>query len=486
MIGSTRRFNTIVSLTLGLAAALSVSGSASAQSGDDSSYIAVVKGNDVYVRCGAAESYYPFAKLNDGDLVKVTGEKYDWVRVVAIGPAFKSSFGYIKYAKDDTSRFRLSPDGHSGTTLGKIDIIAPNLDAKSSPKDSWKSIMRLDADQTLRVMKAEQTDKDMILTVALPETSQGWINKAYQDRASAEQMTQWTAMLKNSDATAKATAKSTPSTAMPEKTKTARTNDSKGASASGTSPTTPTQASTVTPTGDVEMGDATSPSNAPSEAPKRISPPERKQPSLDDLEAAYKILQREPAETAEVNPLRNLYLELAKRSAGDERVVRYATGRADQLQIWADLQKKRAELNAIRNRTTASAKETAAVQEAMERGTQYTAVGLVAASTIYDGKRLPKLLRLQDASTGRTIAYLQPDEKNDVIKLVSNLVGIVGEKTFDESLRLNIITPTRMDVLTPEGMRQASSATPKSDSDSTPEKPAAADQPKHVAVDPEK
>src|SRR4051812_37415962 len=113
MIGSTRRFNTLVSLTLVLGA-LSLGGSAAAQAGDDG-YIAVVKGNDVYVRCGAAESYYPFAKLNDGDMVKVTGEKYDWVRVVAIGPAFKNSFGYIKYAKDDTSRFRLAPDGHSGT-----------------------------------------------------------------------------------------------------------------------------------------------------------------------------------------------------------------------------------------------------------------------------------------------------------------------------------------------------------------------------------
>src|SRR5438105_1139398 len=40
---------------------------------EETSHIAVVKGGDVYIRCGAAESYYPFSKVNAGDMVKVMG-----------------------------------------------------------------------------------------------------------------------------------------------------------------------------------------------------------------------------------------------------------------------------------------------------------------------------------------------------------------------------------------------------------------------------
>jgi hypothetical protein len=78
------------------------------------------------------------------------------------------------------------------------------------------------------------------------------------------------------------------------------------------------------------------------------------------------------------------------------------------------------------------------------------AVGRVAASTIYDGESLPKLLRLQDASTGRTVAYLHLDEQYEAANLIGNLVGIVGERHYDGGLRLNIVTPKRIDLLLPE------------------------------------
>jgi hypothetical protein len=90
---------------------------------------------------------------------------------------------------------------------------------------------------------------------------------------------------------------------------------------------------------------------------------------------------------------------------------------------------------------------------------------------------LPKLLRLQDASTGRTIAYLQPDEKERCGQEWSaTWSASSARRTFDESLRLNIITPSRMDVLTPDGVRQAT-ASQKPDADTTPEKPATTSSP---------
>jgi len=447
-------------------------------SNEEASYIAVVKGTDVYVRCGAAESYYPFAKVNDGDLVKVIGEKYDWMRVVTAGPAFHSGFGYIKSAKGDASRFRLSADGKTGVTLGKTDIVAPNLDAKSSPKDSWKSIVRLEADQTLQVIKTEDTDKDTIVTVALPNSAQGWISKAYLERATEAQTSQWNSMLsqKNPDeaagkspghgsmAKANSEEQGKPRPVKQQPTATPKqTAEKPGAAKPATEAPAPTSGNdnidpatgeTYTPETDPDSSAQASTENV-AKPTATSKPSEPKKPTFDDLESAFKLLQKEPVETAEVGPLRAMYLDLASRNSGDQRMAHRAGGRAEQLQIWADIQKKRGELDAVRARAKMSAAETEAVRKALESSADYTAVGRVATSTIYDGKRLPKLLRLQDPASGRTVAYLQPDEQYELINLIGNLVGIVGDKTFDESMRLNIIAPHRIDVLTPESREAA-------------------------------
>ncbi len=428
----------------------------------DETRIAIVKGHDVYVRCGAAESYYTFTKLNDGDTVKVTGTKYEWSRVVTAGPAFDSAFGYIKFTKGDTTRFRMAADGKSGVTLGKIDIIAPNLDSKNNPKDSWKSLVKLDADQALRVIESTDSDKETIVKVELPESATGWVSTTYLETATPEQSQKWTEMLANhakaKQEAAKAAAK--PAPAHKESSKPA-------ASSNKTETPQPAAKPDKSPTDTVPAENSTEPAFAPVSAetnepilpatdsttpasPEVKAPEPKRLPGWSDLESALKRLQREPIETAEVGPLRELYLDLAQRSVNDERTARYANGRADQLQVWADIQKKRSEVDAIRQKAKMTAEETIAVQKALERSAEYVAVGRVSASTIYDGKDLPKLLRLQDASTGRTVCYLQPDEQYEIVNLIGNLVGIVGEKNYDGALRLNIVEPKRIDLLTPE------------------------------------
>ena len=437
---------------------------ASAQTSEDVSYIGVIKGADVYVRCGAAESYYPFAKVSAGDLVKITAEKFDWARVSTLGPAFQYGFGYVKYAKGDAGRFRLAADGRSGVTLGKTDIIAPNLeskDSKSNYKDSWKAIARLEANQTLRVLETIESDRDTIHKVALPEGATGWVSKAYLEPANEAQIAQWSSSLTQKPAETKSNS--------PTKI------DQSAGSSSGVKPvTTPAKATTpaeiIAADMDESNSDSTSDSLSASEtATPEVTPPaatrpaEPKVPTLDDLESAYKLLQKEPIESAEVQPLRQLYLDLGARNPNDARIQRYSKGRAEQLQIWSDLQKKRTELQAFRDKAKMTAAEADAIHKALESSAQYVAVGRVAASTIYDGERLPKLLRLQDAATGRTIAYLKPDEKYQMVNLIGNLIGIIGDKTYDEQLRLNIINPRRVDLLTPEEDQQAASAGAKTE-----------------------
>ncbi len=171
---------------------------------------------------------------------------------------------------------------------------------------------------------------------------------------------------------------------------------------------------------------------------------------LDDLEGAYARLVAEPIVSAEVSPLRLLYLDLAKRSRESRAIARFAQTRAQQLALWAEVQRRRVELDdalKLSRRTTQSAEAARLTMEAMDR---YVATGQLDASTIYDGKRLPKLLRVRDES-GRTLAYLEPDERFDYANLLGHRVGVVGERTQDSGLQVTLIEVRRIDLLDSPG-----------------------------------
>lgn len=495
---------------LGAVAALLLAAerSATAQPSEADSYIAVVTGNDVYVRSGAGESYYPFTKVNANDLVHVVGVRAEWARVATIGPVFQDSVGFIKHPKSDTSRFRLAPDGKTGTALGRLDIVAANLEAHFSPKESWKSIVKLQPNESVRVLETIEIDDQLIHKVALPETAQGWISVAYLQRATPAQVERWNQLLKEaaSDEAAQkpasAPTRKPASTAMPTATTTTTpataTPPSQPAASSSPSTSQTAPAAPVTPgassqqpviaappaagnagaavaadedadtdDGEGEVVDIRIKANqgadlntvsADLEAKKTDGAEKAKSlPSLDDLESAWGRLRKQPLDDAEIIPLREMYLDLARRSADKPHVVRTANGRAEQLQILLDAQEKRAKLKDLRARLKVSEEETIAAREALVRSAEYTAVGRIIASTIYNGQNLPRLLRLQDLGTGRTIAYIQPDEAGEVIRHIDLVVGIVGPRRYDEVLRLNVITPQRIDVLTaqPQGPQTA-------------------------------
>ena len=76
-----------------------------------------------------------------------------------------------------------------------------------------------------------------------------------------------------------------------------------------------------------------------------------------------------------------------------------------------------------------------------------TAVGRLGASTVFDGVRRPRLYRVQDAVTGRTIAYLKPDPGFDLAAMLGQTVGVGGPKTFEDELSVNLVSPRRIDLV---------------------------------------
>jgi hypothetical protein len=77
----------------------------------------------------------------------------------------------------------------------------------------------------------------------------------------------------------------------------------------------------------------------------------------------------------------------------------------------------------------------------------YDAVGRLLASSVYDGKTLPRMYRLADPATGRAMAYIRPGGSVDTTRFLGKLVGVQGERAYDPALKLNIFTVTRIDTL---------------------------------------
>jgi hypothetical protein len=74
-------------------------------------------------------------------------------------------------------------------------------------------------------------------------------------------------------------------------------------------------------------------------------------------------------------------------------------------------------------------------------------VGLLVASAVYNGEGLPRLYRLIDASSRRTLAYIRPSAEVDAAAALGRVVGIAGPATLDAAIKSRIIEPIRIDVL---------------------------------------
>jgi hypothetical protein len=410
-------------------------GQATAQSGEQFPYLAALTA-DEFVRAGADSRYYPFGQLRTGDVVKVIGEKAGWARVATLGPAFRDFFGYISYPKTETGHFLLSADGRSGTTTAPTDLYAPNRDARFDPRSSWKPAATLLANRTLQVLETVAYEDDMVHKVKLPGDAQGWIDLNRLRPATPAEVATWQAALANVQAREPQATRPAPApVAQPPL---GRVQPNEGAAIEPTRQPPPAPAAEAA---------AEAPPTPSPEAQRRSAQWRLARIMLEDLEAAYARLLAEPIETAEVAPLRGLYLDLAQRHPDRRPIAQYAQTRARQLELWSEVQQRKLELAEIRaraRRTTSEAEEGRLALQAMDN---YVAAGRLEASIIYDGKRLPKLFRLRSPITGRTLGYLQPEERFDFAPMLGRQIGVVGERSYDGALRLTLIQPQRIDLL---------------------------------------
>ncbi len=152
---------------------------------------------------------------------------------------------------------------------------------------------------------------------------------------------------------------------------------------------------------------------------------------LDELIAEYEQVQSNlPANTSE-----------RRRKAIAQR-IEYLRVRSELRETIRRQQDELAKLDASKVQMQAQLDEWA-------RTRQYTIVGVLQPSTVYDGGRLPQMYRIVSVGTTapRTLGYIRKTEAMDLDRYLGQVVGVIGERSIDRSLQLNLIDAVRVDPL---------------------------------------
>lgn len=149
--------------------------------------------------------------------------------------------------------------------------------------------------------------------------------------------------------------------------------------------------------------------------------------SLDDLETKYRAV----FESGKLSDTQQALAEAHLKIIGIHRERQQLLEEVAQAQKEVQAQKKRME------------------DEKNARPKEYTALGRLLSSTVYDGRKLPLMFRLVDPQNNVTTAYIRPSKDIPIKGLLGQYVGIVGKSQYDAALKLNIITPEIVDPLKP-------------------------------------
>ncbi|MSR44084.1 MAG: SH3 domain-containing protein [Phycisphaerales bacterium] len=404
-------------------------GAAPPAESQSSQYFATVTADNVYVRSGpSVQSSYPFGKMDRGEVVRVVEESFGWARVQTAGLAFADITGFVPV--DD--RAQLSADGASITANAATELRAPNIGAESTLDSSWKQIGRIDAGATLLVVNRIDGERGSVWTVRLPEIGEGWINSNFLRRSTPAEAAAFDAppvidaVVVEGDGLADPTAQ--------------------GITPAGDASGSPVGESASEPGGIVATAEIVP--AKPSKSPEQIAL-ERRRATFADLEATWLKVKGQPIADAELMALYTQYVLLCAESAGEPTLRARAESRIAQLEVQQEVQNKILELQTTRARIAGECAQINGVALAIEARSEYTAVGVLNASIVYDGARLPLLYRLQDPSTGQTVGYVTPGEGFQLPTMLGTLLGIKGERVFDDALKMDTITPKTIDFLTP-------------------------------------
>lgn len=173
---------------------------------------------------------------------------------------------------------------------------------------------------------------------------------------------------------------------------------------------------------------------------------------VDALANVFNDVQGQPLREAELEPVIAEF-EQAIAAMGDgetEQVLKgFLTTRLEVLKLRQDI---RVQLATIHGNTETLAEEAKRIEELVSGLTnagRYAVVGRLTPSTVYDGRRLPLMYRIESVEPGisRTLAYLQPKAGEDFARMLGRIVGVVGQIETDADRNIKVVRYTAVDLI---------------------------------------
>ncbi len=405
-------------------------------------YFALVNADDAMMRCGSDDNFYPIAKLARGQLLRVDGEGGGWSRISY--PAGTSAFiGADSFQPDAT--------GKTGTVTKPNKLKALNL--TTGLKGSWSPVLDtpIAAGTKLAIMDAEAMPDGRGSTafrIVPPDNARAFVQTSALRKASNEEI--------NAAMAAKPADSAKPEAAPANKPIAQGSTPAAPAAAQPQAPSITAGAPGSAPTWTAPKPEPTTP-NTPTTTTAATPPPAPKPlpPSpYEKLDAAFEAVRKQPPETAEFSALISeiqAAMDKLDDSPSSAAIRRRLDQRLNYLKLSTDIQaqkRKMAESQATWSEHDRLIKQR---MDDVARARQYTLVGRLSASSIYDGKRMPLMYRVQTVGgpAPRTLAYLKPDPKLGIDSKLGQVVGVVGDSVIDPTLHINILTPLRVDTLEP-------------------------------------
>lgn len=475
---------------------------ASAQESDNQvisgAFTGAITGQNVNVRAGAGRNYYAVTQLNQGRIVQVHDNLYDWYRISP--PA--GTFSYISKAYVEAGA-----DGTQGRVTGEnVRVRAPSA---AGPDRSYKTQIKLNPGDQVKILGSAEG----FYKIVPPEGAYLYVYKDYVTRATEQQRrlaeqadgsVDWTQPDRADDQATQGTADQATDAAQAGDDATDdaadHVTDASDATDSADQPQAADMASDVD-TGQVDQtadavadasdtadqADATDAADVAESTPAQPSGASQELAQLDkrfaEMSGSGQPLAEQPLER-----LAGAYQRLLDGGQLTDAERKIARTRIDVLTTRQRLRDAMAALAEAREQAddaaeadTADAVDTAdsttgqpdttadvAVADAMpdrvavvvvaeedeplaaEAQPEYSAVGRLQASTLYTGDQLPLMFRLVDPLSNLTVAYITPPAE-DRTRLLGRLVGVVGQSRYDPALKLKIIDAEQIDLLSAGG-----------------------------------
>lgn len=461
------------------AAIVALAGAASAQVKDVTPYSVVVTADRAPLRADAAEVFYRVAEAEKGAVLRVDGEQGNWLRV--------------SYPKNG-SVFVLAQDGTLDAAAGTVRLNSPTrLRAPNSVAgiaSSWKTahVAPLAAGTTLKHLETMKGDDGAVLgyRVQAPDVARAFVagnlvRKATEAEAAgigagtpAPTPTGTPAPTPTTTPAATPAATPTPGTTpaatnlaepikaggsapvvieqqAPTNSQTTGSGVSAGTNTSAVTPVTPGAQPTGQTTGQAS-GQAAA--NADPLSPEALDARFREINAADPLTADYTTLI-EQFEQA-IAKMGNTPIEQRRQKQMETRL--------DILRLRKNYQDTVKRINEAKAPLTAANATVMGQVSENARTRIYNVVGVLQPSSVYNGKNLPLMYRIQSVggTSPRTLGYLKPDPALGLDGKLGRLIGVIGETNLDPGLRLQIVTPVRIDMLKADGTPEVptSAATP--------------------------